>query len=177
MISGDDVSRLAIVEGEATDGKALETAAARHELALAYEKAVELIARRDHAAGELETKLAKRRFSREAIGATVHQLTEERLLDDRRFAEEFVRRRLERHPEGPPVLRARLVAKGIERELADSAVSRIVDDEVLRRALDRAAEKLAAGGRRGEKLRAALQRRGFPAPAVREQIRRLFPDD
>jgi len=177
LISDDDVSRLALAEGAPVDSHALETAAARHELASAYEKAIALIARRDHAAGELETKLAKRRFSRETIDATVRRLTEERLLDDQRFAEEFLRQRLERHPEGPPLLRARLTARGIEREIADSTVSCIVDEQVVRRALERAARKLADGGRRGEKLRAALLRRGFPSAAVRDQVRRLFPDD
>ena len=52
--------------------------------------AIGLLARRDYASGELRQKLENQGFDREVAAETVADLMESRLLDDARFAENYV---------------------------------------------------------------------------------------
>ena len=83
-------------------------------------KALRLLERRPHATGELKRKLAMRGFEPEVIRAVIERLTATGLLDDERFAGNFVRYRLSGAPRGPRRLAAELVARGIDRKLAES---------------------------------------------------------
>lgn len=84
----------------------------RTELKTAYKKALDLLARRDHAASEIYRKLLARGFDSTIIDSVQAQLAADNLLDDRRFAESFLRMRSEKGF-GERYIRAKLVAKGV----------------------------------------------------------------
>jgi regulatory protein len=83
-------------------------------------KALRLLERRPHATGELKRKLAMRGFDRDVINAVIERLTGTGLLDDEAFAGNFVRYRLGAAPRGPRRLAAELVARGVDRKLAET---------------------------------------------------------
>ncbi len=109
-------------------------------------KALDLLARREHARAELDAKLQARGFERSCVEFTLDQLAAERLQDDARFAEAFVRARMSRG-QGPLRIRAELKARGLNHGLAEEA--------------------LAVGERRWVELagRARAKRFGFDPPA------------
>ena len=78
------------------------------------------MARREHSAYELATKLT-RRYRTAVVGSIVDELTENGELSDRRFAETLVRSRFNRGF-GPIYISKELRSKGIEAQLAKECI-------------------------------------------------------
>ena len=78
------------------------------------------MARREHSAYELATKLT-RRYGSVVVGPIVDELTENGELSDRRFAETLVRSRFNRGF-GPIYISKELRSKGIEAQLAKECI-------------------------------------------------------
>ena len=87
------------------------------------------MARRSHSRAELRRKLGRRGYDALEVDAAVARLAELGLQDDRAFAEGHVRRRS--RSLGPLALSAELVARGIDRRLADGAMVQFTRDEQL----------------------------------------------
>lgn len=84
-------------------------------------RALRLLERRPHATGELRRKLLQRGFEAATVRMVLERLTAAGLLDDERFAGNFVRYRLSAGPKGPRRLAAELGARGVDRKLAETA--------------------------------------------------------
>jgi regulatory protein len=136
-------------------------------------KALALLARREHSAGELRTKLRERGYESTAVEAVLSSLAQEKLLSDARFVQEFVASRV-RRGSGPMKIRAELRGRGVEGELADLALA----------ALKGASAEGAAAARRKrfgddlpkdmqERARQArfLQQRGFSMDDIRKVLK------
>ena len=98
------------------------------EAALA-ERAVGLLARREHSRSELRRKLLRRRTSEtasEGLGAradaVLDDLARRGLLSDVRFAESFIRRGIDRG-HGPLKIRAGLRSRGVAEDIIDDALT------------------------------------------------------
>ena len=83
--------------------------------ASARERALRLLARREHAARELSTKLRQRGAPPEVAAAAVEGLADRDLQSDRRYAEMLVRQRVAQG-HGPMRIRGELAMAGIDRE-------------------------------------------------------------
>ena len=142
----------------------------------AVDKAMDLLALRDHAAGELYQKLC-RSFDPHSAAAAVAKMQELNLLDDagfaRRRATELLRKRKSRRE-----ILNDLSAKGIDRDTAADVVEELFAEnedgespelETARALVARQyASKLAAGKR--DQVAAALARRGFSHAVIREVL-------
>ncbi len=127
-------------------------------------QALRLLSQREHSALELRRKLL-RDGDDAAVGAVVERLAESGLLSDERFAESYVRSRVERG-QGPVKIRAGLLARGVADALIDSALGHL-DEFWLQRAraaLDKrfGDEAPADAHECGRRLR-FLSQRGYPA--------------
>jgi regulatory protein len=135
------------------------------------EKALDLLGRAPHATFSLRMKLLKRGFESRAVEEVLQFLKTEGYLDDSVFAEDWVRSRIERRPEGRAALVAGLLRKGVAREIAEGAVSRYLTPALEWENAARALEKLK---RSGENNPAALKRklraRGFSFPLIRRVV-------
>jgi regulatory protein len=135
--------------------------------------AYDLLAVRDHSTLELRRKLLRRGFDDADVAATIAELTERGLLDDRRFAADYAGYR-SRKGFGPLRIRAELRERGI----ADDAITDAVcdDDDLWRERLnDVAMGKF--GGRPEDRRTMArqarfLEQRGFPASLIWRYIDR-----
>lgn len=136
----------------------------------ALDKAMDLLALRDHAAGELYEKLC-RKFDPHSAAAAVARAGELGLLNDedfaRRRAAELLRKRKSRRE-----ILLDLSRKGIDRDTAAAAVEALGDEEedpdlASARALVQRqyASKLAQG--KEPQVAAALARRGFSHSVIR----------
>lgn len=138
-------------------------------------KALDLLSRSEQCRRGLTLKLLKKGFSGEVVSSALDRIESTGLLDDRRFAETWVRSRLRSHPEGPSRLRSALMAKGISASTAHAAVITVLEelgDEESDAALERAWEKASRrSGITEEKLTSALVRKGFPFSKVQSFIR------
>jgi len=93
----------------------------------ARRKAMDLLARREHAREELERKLAAAGFAAELAADAVEKLAQEGLQSDRRFVESFVQSRI-RQGKGPVRIHADLGQRGIAAGLVDEILQQAGED-------------------------------------------------
>jgi len=92
----------------------------------AYEAALRLLARREHSRRELSQKLSARGWGRAQIRAVLDALVERGYQSDARFAESYVRARVDRGY-GPLRIRAELRERGIEEGIVESVLHEYAD--------------------------------------------------
>ena len=137
-------------------------------------RAMDLLARREHAYGELVTKLAKRDYARDDIEIALDTLVDDGLLSDARFAEASVAAKARRGI-GPVRIRAELRGVGVADSTVEAALAAAEVDWASRAAAAREKrfgiewpEDFAA---KAKQMR-FLQRRGFDG----DQLAAAFDD-
>lgn len=139
----------------------------------AREVALGLLARREHSKRELTIKLRARGCPEKIITQVVDQLAAEGMQSDARFAESFVRSRIDRG-RGPLRIRAELIERGIEDDLIAEALLQYEDwwrDLALEAHNKRYGESAPSGDIEERSRRSMfLQRRGFTADQIRYAI-------
>jgi regulatory protein len=129
--------------------------------------ATALLARRDFAQGELAHKLTASGFDATAVTAVLDELVRERLIDDERFAQNFVAYHAARG-QGPLRIAAELRGHGVTDLLIDSALAAGPDWQVLARRARVARFGPAPPDSWAEKARQGrfLQYRGFSSDHI-----------
>jgi len=139
----------------------------------AEQRALDLLARREHARAELEGKLRRAGIGAEECNVVLERLEDEGLLSDARFAENFVRSRRERGY-GPLKIAAELRQRGVSESIVNSELSNL-DDKWIEVARTLYRKRWAASDIPDyrEKARRArfLSGRGFPEGVVRRVLR------
>lgn len=137
----------------------------------AYDKALALLARREHSRQELHAKLSRDSYDGDEIDDALTRLGEAHYQDDARFAEMLVRSRI-RQGYGPLRLRAELKSHGLNSELigdvleqadAETDWSALAADQLQRRYGSKPASDYTERARRMQ----FLQRRGFDGATAR----------
>ncbi len=132
------VRSLGLEEGSVIPDETLLHHCTHHRAAV---KALTLLARREHSCRELRRKLRERSFPEEIIDQVIDSLLKSSYLDDRRFAQEWVRQRLERRPEGTRKLAAALAAKGVDRQIVQEVLAEVDEYEAAQRACEKLMRK------------------------------------
>jgi regulatory protein len=141
----------------------------------AFERAVEALARKERPAAELAAWLGERGFSQVEIEAAIARLVEVGELDDERFARRYAEDKRDLAGWGAGRIREALLARGLERDLVDRALSGGAYDAELERAvslLERRGEVLGDEPGRARAL-AFLARRGYELELAYEAVRRF----
>jgi regulatory protein len=146
----------------------------------AHRAGLRAVARRGHARFDLRRRLQQKQHPAAAIEAALDRLTAAGLLDDVRFAKDYVFAKIGRG-RGPARLVRDLQAQGVDRRIAEDAVrsSFAADDVDPTRVVQALAEKRArqlAGlpaAVRKRRLVAFLARRGFGGADVRALVETL----
>lgn len=157
-----------------------EIAALTNEAAItvATDSAARLLAVRPRSAYEIRQNLAKKEIAPAVIDAALERLTAFGYIDDRAFADLWVRDRLTYKPTSPRALRFELRQKGIANNIIDEVLGDLDAEDSAYRAAQ-AQERRLRGTERREfqsKMGAFLQRRGFTYEVVRTVIRRLMQE-
>ena len=129
--------------------------------------AASILRTRDHGTGELESKLRERGFESAAASAVVGELGGLGLLDDRRYAESFVRLHAERG-HGPLRIAADLRARKLPAEVIQAALATVSSWAAVAQAARIRRFGRPVPGTRAEKARQArfLQYRGFSSDHI-----------
>jgi regulatory protein len=137
------------------------------------EVALGLLARREHSKRELIIKLRARGCPEKIITQVVDQLSAEGMQSDARFAETFVRSRVNRG-RGPLRIRAELIERGLEDEFIVEALLQYEDwwrDLALETYSKKFGESTLPGDIEERSKRSMfLQRRGFTSDQIRYAI-------
>ena len=89
---------------------------------------MDLLARREHSRLELYQKLKQRQFEPDVINSELNKLLDEGLQSDERFAEAFLRSRIDKG-KGPNIILSELSQRGIDELIASNVISNITDEE------------------------------------------------
>lgn len=147
----------------------------------AYESALNLLTARDMTAHDLIAALKRRGYLDPVAEAVCQRLTENRLINDARYAQRYVELRQD-GALGRYAMKRKLRAKGIDEQIAEDALEALDDESQLAAAAE-LAKKLARRYEkedpyaRKSKLSQALARRGFSWDIVHEAIESLGLDD
>ncbi len=147
----------------------------------AYLVAVRMLAARPRAVNELLRRLRDRGHNPAAAARAVGRLETRGVLDDAEFSRHFTRTRLARS-HGPPRILTDLLARGIDRRVAERAIDEVVDQEEfdgLKEARTVTEKRLAQLGdlppdRLTRRLLAYLARRGYRGWEMREMVSQLI---
>jgi len=130
-----------------------------------------LLARRDYCIAEFTHRLAERGFALEAIQQAVEGLAEERLLNDERYAQNYVHAHTQRG-QGPRRIRQDLADVGLENAQIEAALAEVADWHALAR--DTRVRKFGAEppAEWAERVRQSrfLQYRGFSNDHIRSAL-------
>jgi len=142
----------------------------------ALQYAVRLLSARGYSERKLREKLRNRDYSRDEIDEAIAKLIARRLLDDRAYAEDFVRSRCASQPRGRSALIRDLISRGIPASLAGEVVGDAVSDademELARELVARKAAQyrsLDAETQR-RRLSGLLARRGFRPQTIHRVV-------
>lgn len=131
-------------------------------LAYAAEKdAMNYLARAEHSAFLLKQKLLKKEHSESSIEKAFVFLRNANYLSDSRYAEAFLRNRSISRTEGRTRLMSELSVRGINREIAKTALDDFFEMKSEHEILVKAVEKQKRLGKEGDKLVNCLIRMGF----------------
>ncbi len=135
-------------------------------------KAMDLLARREHSEYELRQKLKSRNYDVDAIDAVLQELKQDHLLSDARFAEAYVNHRFNAGV-GPLKIRYELRQKGITEVLADEFLEPFSDrwnQLMMQQRVRKYGKTIPADYADRMKQARFLQNRGFSP----ESVMRLF---
>ena len=146
-------------------------AAHPQDAAAAERAAVALLARRDFAGGELGAKLRDRGFDAAVVQELIEGLRTRRLLNDERYAGNFVQYQSARG-QGPVRIRRDLKAVGVDAALVDAALGAVADWAALAREVRRRrfGPKPPDEWRDKERQARFLQYRGFSNDHIRTAL-------
>jgi len=145
-------------------------------------KALALISYRMRSVAEIRKKLADKDFPGRAIDQAVEDLLRVGLLNDRAFAEAFIRTRMIQKPSGRRLLRQELRFKGVsetdidhalDTALAEVDVAQVIADLVERRRRQLPSDPIKARKR----LTDFLLRRGFAWDGVKPVVAGFFESE
>lgn len=127
-----------------------------------YDYAIRYLTVREHSRFELKNKLMKKSEDEEEIEQVLDRLESEKFLSDARFCSSYLRSRLRKNIEGKSILKLRLMAKGIDRALADIEIDNFFsenDDEIRKAVLAKYEKTLMLKGE--DKAKKMLYQKGF----------------
>jgi SOS response regulatory protein OraA/RecX len=133
-----------------------------------YIYALRLLKKRDYTVSELSKKL-EGNFHTIPAGL-IDQLTDKNFLSDRRFAENYVRKRIDR---GPRALRDELLARGVAEDLVNEILGRAEWPslrEVLTAKMNDWKLRAPLQSRDAARLFRVLVRLGYDEDTIREEI-------
>ena len=149
------------------------------------ERALRLLARREHGVKELGEKLLRKAGTDpEDVRVVVQELVDRELVSDRRYAEAVARDAIRLKPRARRLLVGELVGRGVPAALASSAVDGVfaeeeVDDDVLARRLAESYLPRIEGradDARWRRLAGYLQRRGFDNERIFHVCAAVLPE-
>lgn len=149
--------------GQQLDDKRIADLKGEDQQEVTYQQALKYLNYRERSEAEVRQNLNKHNFPEEAIETTIDRLNRGMLVDDKRFAKNWVENRCQFRPRGRKALSYELRQKGIAEVIITEVLEDIDENELAYRAASKKArrwEKLEMIDFRN-KIYGFLARRGF----------------
>jgi regulatory protein len=171
----DTVVALRLLKGSRLTSDDVRAIEREEHIRRALNQALRWIARRAHAAKEIERKLRQHEMDETTIETVMRRLAEQKLIDDRLFAIQWAQHRIRQQAKGRHFVRYELMQKGVAKADIEAALGDVDGEEELEHALQLARKKWRQTKgeplARKHKTAAYLMRRGFPSEIVKRAVR------
>ena len=171
-----------ITVGQELDVEELKSWLLPRQYPMALNNAVELLAQRAHASGEIAQKLRRRLYMEDTIEMVLYKLEKEHLLDDEAFARDWAASRA-RSQVGKSRIKQELRMKVISAEMAEIALEELDEEEggeaavALARKLLRRYSREADERKGMQKLLMAMARRGYGYEESRRAVETVLNEE
>ena len=128
-VPAEESKRLGVEKGTTLDEERRERIGYLADVEGARRVALRMLGARPRSVQEMLRKLRQRGLNPSAVAEVVGRLEEQGLLDDREYAEHFARVRSASKGHGRARLLTDLLARGVDRRIAESAIDRVLDEE------------------------------------------------
>ncbi|MDR0447872.1 MAG: RecX family transcriptional regulator [Treponema sp.] len=134
-----------------------------------------LIARAEQCSRGLKCKLEKKKIHPDVIQSVLDHMIELDLVNDRRFAELWLKGKINNGTRGPYMLMLLLRARGIDQNTAKAALATALTQETEKDLLQRNLEKKAFKNSTNPKtaIRLFLKKQGFSADVINQYFEEL----
>ncbi|SFB16828.1 regulatory protein [Lentibacillus halodurans] len=136
-----------------------------------YTLAINFLSYRMRSKKEIYDHLVKKEVDDEHISKIMEKLIAEGLVNDRQFADAFVRTRMQTSSKGPMLIKQELMQKGVDEPIAGEAADLYTYDVQYEKAKKLAEKKLHSGNRKSfrqqiQQLQGTLMQKGFSGDVV-----------
>ncbi|UUZ95659.1 RecX family transcriptional regulator [Paenibacillus sp. P25] len=144
----------------------------------AYLDAIRLLSSRLRSEYEMRTRLVQKGYDRDLAEETVERLKRENYLNDRLFADQLTKQRLESQKKGRHWIKQELKQKGLSKDHIGQAMEQVDEETEYRMALSLASKRYASELAKDplkakRKIAGFLQRRGYPGSVVSKVLSEL----
>ncbi len=119
-----------LIKGEEVDKKRIDKLVFDNEIFQTKTSAYRYLGNRNHSSFELKQKLSKKGYQKKIIDEVIKDLNGKGYIDDHKFAESFVRVRVERRKEGIVKINSELRKRGINSEIISEVISNSSHDPI-----------------------------------------------
>ncbi|WP_055108391.1 regulatory protein RecX [Paenibacillus ihumii] len=177
----DVMIKYRMIKGASFAKADLEEIIAADERQRSYGDALLYLSRKPRTAYEIAIRLGEKGWSEDTVGEVLRRLTQEGLIDDAAYAQEWVRQRVGNRGKGKLWVRHELIQKGIAKPLVEEALGEVSEEDEYNSALQLGRKKWnSTTGEPIDKKRktgAYLMRRGYSGGLVAKVIRDLVHQD
>jgi regulatory protein len=148
-----------------------------------YEAAVRALMRRAYSAHEMKQLLGQRTEDDHLLGTVMDRLKRAKMIDDERFAKQFVRQRTEIRRQGKFRIARDLRARGVLERHIEAALAETAKETdeaaIVRQRLERKLQSLRGeiDERKTASIYRSLLRAGFSADVVRQELKAITRED
>ncbi|MFC3039235.1 recombination regulator RecX [Virgibacillus xinjiangensis] len=160
-------------KGLELDNSMVDTLIQKDTVHKVYTQAIHFLSYRMRTKKEIRDYLVKKEVEPEQVEQIMGRLEKENLVDDRQFAEMFVRTRMNTSSKGPSLIKKELMEKGVAAAIAAEAVEGYpyeVQYEKIRKLIDKklSQKKKDSFRKQVQNLQASLMQKGFTQDVVKE---------
>lgn len=140
--------------------------------------ALNLLSYRWRSECEIRNSMNTKGYSQDTIDNTIKFLKEQELIDDRRFAESFIKDKINFRDWGSYRLKQELFSKGVSKNIVDEVIEKYCDDE-FERAMNLASKKIKSYKNDDKnaiyrKLGGYLQRKGYSYDVISKVLKEIL---
>lgn len=161
------VKRYGFSDGDEVSEKDIDSLYEKFIIPFAKERVLRLLSKRERSEKEIEEYLRHKHYSKETIDRVIEDFTSSKLVDNRRFAEIFVRSRFETSPRGVNLLSRELREKGIPEHVIQDVLQDYDEEEALERVINRVKKRYK---NRRDKLIKYLLQKGFDYYLILQKV-------
>jgi len=177
----DVMIKYRMIKGAVFTKSELEEIVLADERQRAYADALQYLGRKPRTAYEMAIRLNEKGWSEETVAGVVGRLTEEGLLNDAAYAQEWAGQRVRNRGKGKMWVKHELRQKGISKPLIEDALGAVSEEDEYASAKELAVKKWRTStgetADRKRKTGAFLLRRGFSGSLVSRVVRELAQGD